>query len=179
MLTVSVALSEDFDESTNKIVPSLTFDLKLEHSLVSLSKWESHFEKPFLTNRDKTSEELLWYVQAMALNDVIPEGLFARLSQKNIDQINAYIGAKMTATTIRETPGRPNTRVITAELIYYWMIALNIPFECQYWHLRRLLMLVQVCNAENAPKKKMGKQEALRQQQELNARRRAASGSAG
>lgn len=180
MLVVTVATSESYDEATEKFVAGSTFDLKLEHSLVSLSKWESFFEKPFLSKNDKTPEELFWYIGAMILNPEVPEDILQKLSKENILEINKYINAKMTATTVREMPNqRPNRETVTAELIYYWMIALNIPFECQYWHLERLMTLIKVCNAKNAPARRMSKQEADRQRQEANLRRRQATGSNG
>jgi len=175
MLTVKVSLSESFDEGTQKFVEGQTFDLQLEHSLVSLSKWESNFEKPFLKS-EKTTEETLWYINAMCLTGDIPTVVFSKLSQENIDAINTYVNAKMTATTVTEIPGqRPASReIVTAEVIYHWMIALNIPFECQHWHLNRLLMLVKVCNAKNQQPKKMNPREAANQQRSLNAQRKAA-----
>src|SRR5436190_23966645 len=126
MLTVKVSLSELFDEEKQEFVEGTSFDLKLEHSLVSLSKWESFFEKPFLKT-DKTPEQTLWYIEAMCLNDDLPPEIVSKLSQTNVDSIVAYINANMTATTINEPPGsKPSNReIITAEIIYHWMIALN------------------------------------------------------
>lgn len=179
MLKLSVQMSDELYNEETEEFSSETFDLELEHSLVSLSKWESKFCKPFL-GKEKTVEETIWYVEAMTLNDKVPEGIFQRLSDANIDAINEYIGAPMTATTVRELPNqRPSREIITAEVIYYWMIALNIPFQCEHWHLNRLLMLVKVCNAKNTPPKKVGKRDAARQRQELNAQRRQAYGTRG
>jgi hypothetical protein len=180
MLTVSVNLSpEQYDEEKNEFV-SETFKLRLEHSLVSLSKWESKFCKPFV-GKDKTTEETLRYSEAMILNPKVPEGILEKLCKENVDAINEYISAPMTATTVREAPNqRPSRRIVTSELIYSWMISLNIPVEFQHWHLSRLLMLIRVCNAENTPpQKKKGKAESMRSRQELNAQRRAAYGTRG
>jgi hypothetical protein len=171
-------LVETFDEE-NETFGTEGMQLDLEHSLVSLSKWESHFEKPFLGKTDKSPEELLWYVQAMTLTKDVPAGVYENLSKENIEDINTYITAKMTATTFSERGQRPTREIITAELLYYWMVALNIPFECQYWHLSRLLTLIKVCNIKNAPPQKVNKREAMNRQRELNAQRRAQTNSKG
>jgi hypothetical protein len=179
VLTIVVPLTERYDEETNTFVVHTSATLELEHSLVSLSKWESFFEKGFLNQEPKTPEETLWYVRAMTLTPNVPEEVFNSLTKKHVDEIDAYIGAKMTATTFPEQQSSGSREPITAELIYYWMITLNVPFECQHWHLNRLLTLIRVCNVKNAPAKKRSKSEMMAERQRLNAERRARYGSSG
>jgi hypothetical protein len=181
VLTVYVPLEDDaYNEETSEFVPGETYPLKLEHSLVSLSKWESIHEKPFLGEVQKTPEESQSYVKCMVIDDNTPPEIFARLSKENVDQIEAYINAKMTATWFneRETPNH-SREIITNELIYYWMTQLHIPFECENWHLNRLFTLIRVCNLKNAPQKKMSKGEIAARNRRLNAERQAKFNTAG
>jgi hypothetical protein len=180
MLTIVVPGIEVYDESTQGFDTQGDFDLKLEHSLISLSKWESKFEKPFLSKDEKTSEEILEYVKLMVITRNVPEDVFDRLSEENIRDINKYIDAKMTATWFSEPAGAPRSRdVITAELIYYWMIVFQIPFECEKWHLNRLFTLIRVCNNKQAKPKKMSRGEMAARQRELNSQRNAQLGTKG
>lgn len=180
MLTIVVPGIEMFDEVTGEFVTEGDITLELEHSLVSLSKWESMFEKPFLGKDIKTTEEVLEYIKMMTLTPDIPPAVFAKLSTTNIETINAYIDAKMSATWFSDTPGAPPSRdVITSELIYYWMITFQIPFECQYWHLNRLFTLIRVCNIKQSKPKKMSRAEVAARNRELNARRRSQLGTNG
>lgn len=180
MLEINIQPREHYDEELETFfdVPSQVW--RLEHSLVSLSKWESFFQKPFFNTKDKTDKELLWYVHAMVMTPTISLNDLSLLSEDNFQEIQKYIESEQTATTIHDSnPNRPNREVITAELIYYWMISYNIPFECQYWHLSRLLMLIRVCNLKNTPPKKMSRHEHLSRQRQLNAQRRAQLNSSG
>lgn len=176
MLVIEVVLQEGYDEQQGKFVVTESFKLEMEHSLASMSKWESFFEKPFLGRSEKdekTVEEIMWYVQAMTLTPDVPPEVYAKLSKENIEAIDRYISASMTATTFREATNQKQSReIITAELIYYWMISLNIWIECENWHLNRLLALIRVCNIKNAPPKKMSKSEMLAQRRALNNQRR-------
>lgn len=179
MLKIVVGGNEAFDERSSEFVSQGGTAIELEHSLVSLSKWESKFEKPFLGKAEKTPGEILAYIEAMVLNEV-PEGILSELSEDNIDQINAYVDAKQTATWFRETPGAPQTsEVITSELIYYWLVAFEIPWEAQHWHLNRLFTLIRVCNMKQAKPKKMSRAEVAQRNRALNAQRKAQLGTKG
>jgi hypothetical protein len=180
VLITEVPMREGFDRKKKEFVTLVGFDLKLEHSLVSLSKWESNFKKPFLSDESKTPEETLWYVKTMILNDEVPEDLFDKISKRNFEEIYAYIDDSMTATWFNETVNRRrNTETITAEIIYYWMIEFSIPVEFQYWHLNRLLTLIKVCNQKKTPPKKMSPREILERQRSLNEQRLAQLGTKG
>lgn len=173
MLRITLPASELWDERKQEFVYVKEKTLQLEHSLVSLSKWESKWCKPFLSRKDMTLEETLDYIKCMTITQNVDPETYNRLTAKHIREIGDYINAPMTATTFTSDKGnRPSREVVTAEIIYYWMIALNIPLECQKWHLNRLLTLVKVCNHKNAPPKKMSKRDTTNTYAALNAARR-------
>lgn len=145
MLRIVVPAAEFWDEAKEEFIYKAEQALQLEHSLVSLSKWESKWCKPFLSKDEKTTAETIDYIRCMTLTQNVKPDVYERLSPENIQQVNQYIQAPMTATWFSDTSGgKRNSEQITSELIYYWMIALNIPFECQKWHLNRLLTLIRV-----------------------------------
>ena len=172
MLSLMVGAKEHIDESTSEFVMVGGTLVEFEHSLFSLSKWESLHKKPFIGS-DKTNEETLSYVECMIVTPNIPPEVFQQLSQENIEAIKEHIKDSMTATWFADEGKGKSREVITAEIIYYWMIELSIPFECQYWHLNRLLTLVKVCNKKKEPPKKMGRGELARRNRDLNAQRKA------
>lgn len=174
MLRIVVPISpEGWDEKKQEFVEPKVQVLQLEHSLISLSKWESKWCKPFLSSEDKTIEETVDYIKFMTLTPNVNPEVYMHLTRANMQEISDYIQAPMTATTFSDSKNQKGKReIITAELIYYWMIALNIPFECQKWHLNKLLTLIKVCNIKNAPPKKMSKKETKNQYEALNAARR-------
>lgn len=180
-LTIKIPPQEFYDEKNNQFIKlDKEHTIVLEHSLVSISKWESKWHVPFLSNDKKTTEQAEDYVRCMTLTQNVDPSLYKYLTAENYNQINAYISDPMTASTVTDRGGKRGPKeVITSELIYYWMIASEIPMECQKWHLNRLLMLIRICGVKNAPPKKMSKGEIMRQNHALNAARRKASGSKG
>jgi hypothetical protein len=180
MLTITVGATDVFDDSTQEFSRNGGIELQLEHSLVSLSKWESDHEKPFLGKAEKSREEVLDYIRCMVVGPIPPGDFLKHLSKENFDLINTYIDRKMTATWFSEQPGAPrSSEVITSELIYYWMTVFQIPFECETWHLNRLFTLIRICNVKQAKPKKMSRAEIAQRNRELNAQRRAQLGTKG
>lgn len=174
MLQITIPGIELWDEEHEEFVSTKETTLRLEHSLVSLSKWESKWNKVFLDKKDKTREETIDYIRCMTITQNVDPNVYKYLSDKNIQEINNYISAPMTATYFSEDKTKSNNgEQVTSELIYYWMISLNIPMECQKWHLNRLLTLIKVCNIKNQPPKKMSKREIMSRNAALNAQRRA------
>lgn len=172
MLKITVKWDEVFDEETCQISYKKNTVLQLEHSLISLSKWESKWHKSFLDD-DKTEEEMLDYIRCMTIMQNVDPMIYDHLSRENVQEIKDYLDNPMTATTFNDkNKPRSKQKKTTAELIYYWMIALQIPVEFEKWHLNRLLTLIRVCNIENAPKKKMRKGDVYKQNAMLNEQRK-------
>jgi hypothetical protein len=184
MLSLKIgALPESFDNAKQEFVKFDGYPVEMEHSLFTLSKWEQIWEKPFLDPGGRTAEETVSYIRQMITTPDVPEEVFSRINNADIRAVNDYIDRKMTATTIQELPQTGGTRlsreIVTAEVMYYWMVALNIPFECQYWHLNRLITLVKVINLKQQPPKKMSRRDIANQQRQLNEQRRAKFGTQG
>lgn len=180
MLVITIPASELWDERGEQFVPIKETRLQLEHSLVSISKWEAKWHKPFLSDKDKSSEEILDYIRCMTLTKNVDSTVYFIIDQNTVKQITDYINDSMTATWFSEKPGGKSKKTVaTSELIYYWMISFGIPFECQKWHLNRLLTLIRVCSEKNAPKKKMSAKEINARNKALNAQRRKSLGTKG
>lgn len=181
MLTIIVPGDEIFDEEKQEFSSVGDVVLELEHSLVSLSKWESEFCKPFLAKGEKTTEETIGYVKAMVLGSKIPPEVFSRLTSKNFEDINEYLATSQTATWFSEV-GSPEARgseIITSELIYYWLVAFQIPFEVETWYLNRVFTLIKICNVKNAKPRELSRAELAARNRELNRQRREANQSRG
>jgi len=174
VLQITVKGATLYDEKTNRIIIAKDTTLQLEHSLVSLSKWESKWKVHYLNNDKLTPEMSIDYVRCMTTTQNVDPQIYGYLTESDMKRIREYIDDPMTATTFKNNKRPPNRQIITAEIIYYWMVALQIPFDpCQKWHLNRLLTLIRVCDDKNSPKKKMSKRDAMNQQRSLNAARRA------
>jgi hypothetical protein len=181
MLELKISEKESWDESKNEFRRTNSIVLSLEHSLVSVSKWESIWHKPFIGNEKKTRQEALSYIKCMTITQNVPDDVYSTLSEDEIKQINAYINDTMTATFFNENAAQlsgsqsySSSSKITSELIYYWMISFQIPFECQKWHLNRLLTLIRICNIknQNQSSKGMSRRDIYAQNAALNAARR-------
>ena len=180
MLTIIVPENEVYNEATNEFISTKETQLRLEHSLVSISKWESKWKIPFFGNNKKTQEQIVDYVRCMTTTQNVPEQVYMCMSKDNFKQIGDYIEDSKTATWFSDNSNRPTSEIVTSELIYYWMTAYNIPFECQKWHINRLLTLIKICSVKNqSSDKKMSESAIMKQNASLNKARRARSGSKG
>lgn len=169
-----------FDPNTKRFITVKTQKLVLEHSLISISKWESKWHKAYLSREPKTNEENIDYIRCMCLTQNVDPNVFYALDQKSAKIISDYISDPMTATTFRQENKRPSREIITNELIYFWMTQFGIPFDpCEKWHFNRLMTLINVAAIKNQPSKKMGKKDILSRNAALNAQRRAKLGSLG
>lgn len=173
MLTITIPESEQWNEIEERFVSTKKQTIQLEHSLVSIYKWESKWHIPFISKEPKTAEQTIDYIKCMTITQNVSSDVYLNITPDIYKQIEEYIDDPMTATWFSKDSNTKSSReIITAEKIYYWMIALKIPFECQKWHLNKLLTLIRVCEAENRPKKKMSRREIMRRNTALNAARR-------
>jgi hypothetical protein len=164
---------EKYDENNDEFIATKAQLIQVEHSLVSISKWESKWNKPFISKESKTQEETIDYIKCMTITQNIGADIYENITNENINDVGRYIEAPMTATWFNDNKKKGiSTEIITSEIIYYWMITYNIPFDCQKWHLNRLLTLIRVCDRKNAPNKKMSKSEVMSKNRALNEARR-------
>ena len=184
MLTIIIPGQEYFNNSTQEFEYSKSVTLNMEHSLLSVSKWEAKWRKAFLSRKERTSEETMDYFRCMTIGKVDPTA-YDRLTTKNVNEILEYINEPMTAVYFSDVNSRAEGSAVskvsstTSEVIYYYMIALGIPFECEKWHLNRLLSLIHVCEIKNTPPKKLSKSEIARRNYQLNQARKAKYGTRG
>lgn len=182
MLRITIEGTESFNEETNEFVQaSDNITLDLEHSLLSVSKWESKYETPFLMPGNKLIDEVYDYIKAMIITPDIDPNVINRCTQDNLNSIQAYIDSNQSATTFGFMPERRGQgEIITSELIYFWMTNFNIPFECETWHLNRLFSLIKIANIKNSkPGKKMPRNEIAQRNRDLNAERKSRLGTSG
>lgn len=177
--TLHILENEIWLEEAERFIKTPEVTIEIEHSLYSIQKWEGIWKKPFLNTTEYTRGEFASYVECMTLTKDIPYLAYKGLSKTNADEVLKYMADQMTATTISSKQKKSATKIVTAEVIYYWMIELGIPFECQYWHLNKLMTLIAVCFEKNGGQKKMSDREILSQYASLNAARRAKMGTKG
>lgn len=173
-LTITIPGNELYDQAAGKFIITKNRTITLEHSLVSIARWESKWHKPYLSREPKTREELIDYIRCMTLTQNVDIATYYALDADTIKKIIDYIQDPSTATTFKKQNKMPSKEIITNEIIYYWMTALNIPFDpCEKWHFQHLMTLIEVCSLKQQPSKKMPKGEAMRQRAAMNAARRA------
>ena len=173
MLRITIHGCEQWDDDEQVFIVTKEKTIELEHSLVSISKWESKWNKPFLSKKEKTIEEMIDYYRCMTITPNVDPNIYYAMTIKNKKDIENYIEAPMTATWFsKQKKGPTSSEQVTSELIYYWMINYQIPFECQKWHLNRLMTLIKICQIKSEPGKKMSERDVLSQNAALNAYRR-------
>lgn len=177
MLRITIPAEEYYDDEAEVFVMTKACTLDLEHSLISVSKWESKFQKAFLSPRTKSDEEMLEYIRCMTIQKNVNREVYDRLTTAHVSQIAEYIGSPETATRFPDgdtaSQTQQKTETTTAELIYYWMFSMNIPYEFERWHLNRLLTLIRIFALKNSPQKKVSLNEVLSRNRRLNAERQA------
>lgn len=179
-LTITIPGKELYDPVANRFITTQDQTLTIEHSLVSIARWESKWHKPYLSRDAKTEEELVDYIRCMTITQNVDPKVYYALDRPTLKKIIDYMQDPSTATTIKRLDKRPSRKIITNEVIYYWMTALNIPFDpCEKWHFNHLMTLIEVCNIEQQPPKKKSKAEAAKERMALNQARRAKLGTRG
>lgn len=172
MLQLVIPDIETFDEGKSEFIIMKGQTIQVEHSLVSISKWESKWNKPFLSKTPKTVEETIDYIRCMTITQNVLSHIYNNITTDNVNQISEYIAMSMSATWFTDNSKETSKEIITSEIIYYWMITYNIPFECQKWHLNRLLTLIRVCSKKNEQPKKISRSEIINRNRTLNEQRK-------
>lgn len=172
MIQLVIPEREYWDEKKSEFVMIKRATIQVEHSLVSVAKWESKWKKSFFGKKDRTTEEIIDYVRCMTITQNVRPEVYSILTNDNIKTVSDYISESMTATHFNDDSETGSRDIITSEIIYYWMIVYNIPSEYQKWHLSRLLALIKVCSKKNDKPKKMSKSEIMNRNRELNNKRR-------
>jgi len=174
MLQITIPGGEWWDEEKEEFFYTKPATLKLEHSLISISKWESKWHLPFFET-EKNDEQIYDYIKCMTLNQEVDDLVYRRIPASEVQRINDYIADPMTATKINSLGNdkKQSGEYITSELIYYWMIAYNVPVEFQKWHINRLIMLIRVCSEKNKPSKKMNARQIAEMNRARNEARKA------
>ena len=173
-IKIFVPKQELWDDTREILIPiKEDITLSLEHSLVSLTKWESKWHKPFLSPEEKTQEETMDYVRCMILNEDVDDEIIYAFTNANLKQIEEYIATEQTATTFpKENSSEPQSNeLLTSELIYYYLACMQCPFQpTETWHLSRVLTLIRVASFKNKGEKKLNKTEALQQCESIKER---------
>lgn len=171
MLTITVPETELWDEKNSCFVVLPSATIRLEHSLVSIAKWEAKWKDPFLSSKEKTMEQLIDYYKFMTITQNVPDDVYQRFTRENHIAVQEYMKDSHTATWFSEDKskyGRSGGKIITNERIYAWMAELGIPFSCEKWNINRLLVLIRVCNIDNQPPKKMNQHDQLARNYHIN-----------
>ena len=176
---IYVAGAELYDNAKSMFIDVKPQTLVLEHSLISLSKWEAKHHQMWLEKNDKTGTDLLDYIRCMTINNNVPDVTYYALTEQNFKDILDYMEDPMTASSVFEPPRKSRSEPVSSELIYYWMIQYGIPFECEKWHLNRLLMLIKICSKKSSTPSKADKKAMDQRRAAINAQRRAKSGAKG
>ncbi len=182
MLQITIPSAELWDEHNNIFVHTKAQTIRMEHSLVSVSKWETKWHKPFLSDEKKTREEMLDYYRCMTITQNVDPDFYNFIPYDKVNEIDAYIEDSASATVFYDHDGNkmPHRKErITSEKIYSWMVTLNIPFECQTWHLNRLMNLIRYCQAANQSPKKRSQKEIIQDYAKINAANRKRFNTAG
>ena len=179
MLTLTIPAATLYNSATNEFIDTKEQTIVLEHSLVSISKWESKFCVPFI-DHELTLPEFAEYVRCMTISQNVNPYVYSALTKQNVEDIKEYMDRKMTACKFSgKKPRNTSGEFITSETLYYLMFGLGIPKECEKWHLNRLLALIRFCQAKTGPQEKMTKAETDAYYAKLNAQRKKKWGTKG